>query len=57
MGGGKGGGGGGGKQAETIKNIGTQNITMNIYVKDKEMAKEIMEKADEEMTASAEAGV
>lgn len=57
MGGGKGGGGGGGKQAETIKNIGTQNITMNIYVKDKEMAKEIMEKADEEMTASAEAGI
>lgn len=55
--GGGGGGAGGGKTAETIKNIGTQNITMNIYVQDKEMAKEIMEKADEEMTASAEAGV
>ena len=52
----KGGGGGGGKVAENIKNIGTQNITMNIYVQDKEMAKEIIEKADEQMTASAEAG-
>ncbi|KKM81470.1 hypothetical protein LCGC14_1329540, partial [marine sediment metagenome] len=56
MGGGGGGGGGGGKVAETIKNIGTQNITMNVYVQDKEMAKEIVANIDEQMTASAEAG-
>jgi len=52
-----GGGGGGTTSSGDVKNIGTQNITMNIYVKDKEMAKEIMEKVDEEMTASAEAGI
>ena len=56
MGGGGGGGGGRGKVAENIKNIGTQNITMNVYVQDKEMAKEIITNIDEQMTASAEAG-
>jgi hypothetical protein len=54
--GGGGGGGGGGKIAENIKNVGTQNVTFNIYVKDKEMVKEIYDKLDEQMTASAEAG-
>ncbi|KKL13800.1 hypothetical protein LCGC14_2522130, partial [marine sediment metagenome] len=39
-----------------IKNIGTQNINMNIYVQDKEMAKEIIKNVDEQATASAEAG-
>jgi len=44
------GGGGGGDTNVTgdIKNIGTQNITMNVYVQDKNV--------DEQMTASAEAG-
>lgn len=56
MGGGGGGGGGGGDVTGDIKNIGTQNITMNVYVKDKEMAKEIIKNIDEQMTASAEAG-
>jgi len=53
-----GGGGGGGDTNVTgdIKNIGTQNITMNVYVQDKEMAKEIIKNVDEQMTASAEAG-
>ena len=51
-------GGGGGDTSVTgdIKNIGTQNITMNVYVQDKEMAKEIIKNVDEQMTASAEAG-
>ncbi len=49
--------GGGTTSTGDVKNIGTQNITMNIYVKDKEMAREIMTHADEQMTASAEAGV
>ena len=56
---GMGGGGGGqqgGKVAENIKNIGTQNNTVNVYVQDKEMAKEIIANIDEQMTASAEAG-
>ncbi len=53
----KSGGEGGTTSTGDVKNIGTQNITMNIYVKDKEMAREIMSHADEEMTASAEAGV
>ena len=52
------GGGGGGDTNVTgdIKNIGTQNINMNIYVQDKEMAKEIIKNVDEQATASAEAG-
>ena len=52
------GGGGGGDTNVTgdIKNIGTQNITMNVYVQDKEMAREIIKNVDEQATASAEAG-
>lgn len=56
MGGGGGGGGGRGGGGGPVKNIGTQNITMNVYVQDKEMAKEIIQNIDEEMTASSMAG-